>query len=153
MANPMITFNHWSCDLSTQLQIELEANLLDENVNELVIQNVVETHPSEGSGEFIAKEKGVYDFSVTFLMKTDYEGSVKVSLKRNDVTISKTELSFDGNGNGKVGTTSTLSAVLLLLENDKVFLELEAEGQGGMKWALLLKAIHFVNSVCTIFSL
>ena len=32
---------------------------------------------SEGSGEFIAKEKGVYDFSVTFLMKTDYEGSVK----------------------------------------------------------------------------
>ena len=32
---------------------------------------------SEGSGEFIAKENGVYDFSVTFLMKTDYEGSVK----------------------------------------------------------------------------
>ena len=57
----------------------------------------------------------------------------KVSLKRNDVTISKTELSLDGNGNGKVGTTSTLSAVLSLLENDKVFLELEAEGQGGMK--------------------
>jgi hypothetical protein len=62
-----------------------------------------------------------------------------VSLKRNDVTISKTELSLDdnGNGNGKVGTTSTLSAVLSLLENDKVFLELEAEGQGGMKLALL----------------
>ena len=32
---------------------------------------------SEGNGEFIAKEKGMYDFSVTFLMKTDYEGSVK----------------------------------------------------------------------------
>ena len=61
----------------------------------------------------------------------------KVSLKRNDVTISKTELSLNGNGNGKVGTTSTLSAVLLLLENDKVFLELEAEGQGGMIWVLL----------------
>ena len=60
-----------------------------------------------------------------------------MSLKRNDVTISKAELSLDGNGNGKVGTTSTLSAVLSLLENDKVFLELEAEGQGGMKWALL----------------
>ena len=60
-----------------------------------------------------------------------------MSLKRNDVTISKTELSLDGNGNGKVGTTSTLSAVLSLLENDKVFLELEAEGQGGMKLALL----------------
>jgi hypothetical protein len=56
-----------------------------------------------------------------------------VSLKRNDVTISKTKLSLDGNGNGKVGTTSTLSAVLSLLENDKVFLELEAEGEGGMK--------------------
>ena len=60
-----------------------------------------------------------------------------MSLKRNDVTISKAELSLDGNGNGKVGTTSTLSAVLLLLENDKVFLELEAEGQGGMIWVLL----------------
>ena len=58
-------------------------------------------------------------------------------MKRNDVTISKTELSLDDNGNGKVGTTSTLSAVLSLLENDKVFLELEAEGQGGMKLALL----------------
>ena len=32
---------------------------------------------SEGNGEFIAKEKGVYDFSATFLMKTDYEGFVK----------------------------------------------------------------------------
>ena len=60
-----------------------------------------------------------------------------MSLKRNDVTISKTELSLNGNGNGKVGTTSTLSAVLLLLENDKVFLELEAEGQGGIIWVLL----------------
>ena len=60
-----------------------------------------------------------------------------MSLKRNDVTISKTELSLDGNGNGKVGTTSTLSAVLSLLENDKVFLELEAEGEGGIKWALI----------------
>ena len=60
-------------------------------------------------------------------------------MKRNDVTISKTELSLDGNGNGKVGTTSTLSAVLSLLENDKVFLEMEAEGEGGMKWAFTIR--------------
>ena len=73
----------------------------------------------------------MYDFSATFLMKTDYDGFVKVSLKRNEVTISKTVLNTEGNGKGKIGTTSSLSAVLSLLKGDKVFLELEAEGDGG----------------------
>ena len=46
----------------------------------------------------------MYDFSASFLMKSDYDGYVKVSLKRNDVTISKTELNVDGSGNGKIGS-------------------------------------------------
>ena len=39
------------------------------------------------TGEFVAKQKGMYQFSATFLMKTDYGGKVKVTLKRNDVSI------------------------------------------------------------------
>ena len=89
----------------------------------------------------------MYDFSATFLMKTDYDGFVKVSLKRNEVTISKSTLNVEGNAKGKIGTTSSLSAVLSLLKGDKVFLELEAEGEGGKN----LK-YYFNIKVCLSFS-
>ena len=38
------------------------------------------------TGEFIAKENGTYDFSTTFLMKTDENGSVIVKLKKGTVS-------------------------------------------------------------------
>ena len=36
-------------------------------------------------GIFVAKEAGVYDFAATFLMKSDYNDQVTVSLKRGEV--------------------------------------------------------------------
>ena len=44
------------------------------------------------TGEFIAKENGTYDFSTTFLMKTDENGSVIVKLKKG--TVSNIKISF-----------------------------------------------------------
>ena len=41
----------------------------------------------QNTGEFVAKNEGVYDFSATFLMKTDYDGAVNVQLMRGDVSI------------------------------------------------------------------
>ena len=40
----------------------------------------------EATGEFIANEDGMFDFTGSFLMKSDFDGFVKVSLMRNDVS-------------------------------------------------------------------
>ena len=40
----------------------------------------------QNTGEFVAKSEGIYDFSATFLMKTDYDGAVNVQLMRGDVS-------------------------------------------------------------------
>ena len=40
----------------------------------------------QNTGEFVAKSEGIYDFSATFLMKTDYDGAVNVQLMREDVS-------------------------------------------------------------------
>lgn len=40
----------------------------------------------QNTGEFVAKREGIYDFSATFLMKTDYDGAVNVQLMRGDVS-------------------------------------------------------------------
>ena len=40
----------------------------------------------QNTGEFVAKSEGIYDFSATFLMKTDYDGAVNVQLMRGNVS-------------------------------------------------------------------
>ena len=104
----------------------------------------------QNTGEFVAKNEGVYDFSATFLMKTDYDGAVNVQLMRGDVSITGqvsseslldnlatfqvviAQTRLDAAGDAKVGTTTSLSSVLRLMPEDNVYLRLQAEGQGGI---------------------
>lgn len=121
----------FSCTSSSNRRVKLKKNEKNKRVNfEKCLINQGKAFDLQTS-QFQAQEDGLYQFSATFLMKTDFGGQVQVGLKLNDQVVNQALLqSAKGM---KIGTTNSLSNNLKLSKGDTVQLELmAADGSGGL---------------------
>ena len=66
---------------------------------------------NQNTGEFIAKENGIYDISATFLMKSGTNSSLIVKLMHQSINISPiaiTQTLLTAGKNMKIGTSNSL---------------------------------------------
>lgn len=121
----------FSCTSMSNKRIKLKKNESSKIVNfeECLINQGKAFDPQ--SGVFQAQEDGIYEFSATFLMKTDFAGQIQVGLKHNQIIVNQAVLQSPQGL--KIGMTNSMTNNLKVVKGDTVFLELmSADGSGGL---------------------